>query len=242
MSKTISQSRDSGSTPQDQVSLKDLFRELLSNFEPLISEAISLRDEPTSRCPSKRHFDDPSLEKDVTDMHAHLDQAFRALRLLGAMALPESQCHDYEETVTFAQSAADDVFAGSLWDAAASRTRGWLQRLEKRWGPSICVTSQSPKPNAPRIVFDDAARTATLDGIPDDEPLPPDAYWFLKTLGDPERLGKMAPRGSFTGPGLIGQKLIRVYNKLPKRWQDLITSQRGSGGGYCLTLRPKKCL
>ena len=93
----------------------------------------------------------------------------------------------------------------------------------------------------PRLVFDDPSRTITLDGLADDDPLSPEGYQFLKAIGTGNRCGTMVPGRDITGPGLAGKKLRRVVDKLPARWKKLVTSQRGSGGGYCLTLPPRSC-
>ena len=67
-------------------------------------------------------------------------------------------------------------------------------------------------------------------------------YQFLKAIGAGDRCGWMVSGNDITrAPGLASKKLKRVVEKLPFRWQRLVTSQRGSGGGYCLTLPPRSC-
>jgi hypothetical protein len=85
--------------------------------------------------------------------------------------------------------------------------------------PAPSPASQRRGATTPRLTFDDETRTVCLDGRADAEPLPPDVYAFLKAIGDAR---------------LRGKKLKRVLEKLPRRWQPLVTSRRG--GGYCLTL------
>jgi hypothetical protein len=98
-------------------------------------------------------------------------------------------------------------------------------------------SSRKAASSGQRLEFDDYTRTVTLDGVPDDEQLDPDCYQFLKAVGRPGRCGTRVPgRLIADAPGLKGKKLVRVFNKLPRRWRDLIDSQSGSGGGYCLTL------
>jgi hypothetical protein len=131
--------------------------------------------------------------------------------------------------------------AGREWLTIWSKVRGVIDnRLAL-----IDRAAQEVKPATPvsveRLVFEDSSLTILLDGCKDDPPLTPTAYWFLKTLGVPKRLGHMVPSSEITGHGLKGKKFIRVLRELPSRWRNLIKSASGSGGGYCLTLPPKSC-
>ena len=91
-----------------------------------------------------------------------------------------------------------------------------------------------------RLSFEDASRTVALDGMADSAPLDPVAYQLLKALGDGGRCGSWIPRSDLVGPGLKGKKMARVICALPSRWRKLVTTRSGSGGGYCLTLPPRK--
>jgi hypothetical protein len=94
----------------------------------------------------------------------------------------------------------------------------------------------SPPEAPPRLRFDDAALTVTLDGqpYPSIDPVP---YRLLRALHEagPDRIVRGTALLGLHG--LKGKKLSREWNKLPAELREIV---RGSGGkGYWLELPPQ---
>jgi hypothetical protein len=137
------------------------------------------------------------------------------------------------EKMTYGEMV-DRVFGWHLAEQHKAKLLSAAMKIQEKNG-------DEENPGEKRLQFDDITRTAYLDGIVDKETISPNAYQFLKAIGKGDRCGRMIAGPIVAeAPGLSGKKLSRVLDQLPNRWKKLISSRPGSGGGYCLTLPPKK--